>query len=160
MFKFWNSLQPITRTIIIIAIIVLIALSIYWIRRGVKKSQQNQEFNKDYDILIQQGQKPTYLSTNYSTFADKIYEAGCESFFCSGTDEDSIYDVFDSMKNDVDVVLLQKAFGSREPRGGICVPGLGSCDYPLGQWLQTELSTEEFQEINNILSKKGITYKF
>jgi len=161
--KFWNTLSPIARTLIIIAIIVLVFMIIYYIRKGLKKSQLNQDFNKDYQTLTEaSNQKPTYLSSNYSEFADKIYEAGCSGLFCYGTDEQAMYDVFEKMQNDLDVLLLIKAFGLREPRGSICIPipGTGSCDYPIGQWLQTELSADEFKEINNILTRKGIKFQF
>lgn len=152
-----------SRTLIIIAVVVLVFLIIYWIRNASKKGAATQQFNKDYDILTtQSGQKATYLSTNYTQFADKIYEAACSGFLCYGTDEQAIYDVFDKMVNDLDVLLLIKAFGLRQPRGTVCIPipGTGECDYPMAQWLQGELDSDEFKELNNILSKKGIKYQF
>lgn len=151
------------RTLVIIAIIVLIFLIIYWWRSGRKKRQQEQQFNQDYQQLTQQsGQQPSYLSSNYTQLASKIYEAGCSGLFCYGTDEDAIYDVFNQMNNDLDVLLLTKAFGLREPRGGICIPipGTGECAVALGPWLQTELSSGAFEDINNILASKNIQYIF
>lgn len=161
--KWWTSLAPIARTLIIIAIIVLVFLIIFWIRKAMKKSTLNANFNQDYQTLTQEsGQKPTYLATNYQTFADKIYAAGCYGLFCYGTDEEAMYDVFRQMKNDLDVLLLVKAFGLREERGGICIPipGTGECAIPLGEWLATELSADGIKEINDILKKNGLTFTF
>lgn len=148
------------RTLVIIAIIALIFILLYWWRSGRKKRQQEEQFKNDFQQLTQgSNQQANYLSTNYTQFADKIYQAGCSGAFCYGTDEDAIYDVFNQMKNDLDVLLLVKAFGFREPRGEICIPGT-DCDYSLGAWLQTELGKEDFDEINSILRSKNIQYQF
>ena len=154
------------RNLVIVAIVVLVGLLLYWWRSTRKTEEEKKllkQFNEDFITLTEQsGQEPTYLATNYSQFADKIYEAGCAGLFCYGTDEQAIYDVFDNMQNDLDVLLLVKAFGMRQPRGTICVPipGTGECDYSLSQWLETELESDEFKNINDILSKKSITYRF
>lgn len=152
------------RTLVIIAFIILLLVLIYWWRASRKKRQQEKQFQNDYQTLTQGGgsgggQKPTYLSTNYTQYADRIYAAGCSGAFCYGTDEEAIYEVFNKMQNDLDVLLLTKAFGLREPRGEWCTPLDDNCDYSLGEWLQTELDADEFKEINNILTKKGITYQ-
>lgn len=160
--KFFTT-PSLVRTIVIIAIVVLIFLIIYWWRSSRKRREQEEQFEEDYQTLSQgNGQKPTYLQTNYQEFANKIYAAGCSGLFCYGTDEEAMYDVFRQMKNDLDVLLLVKAFGLRQERGGICIPipGTGECEIPLGQWLPTELSADGIKEINTILSKQGINYKF
>src|SRR6187402_225299 len=98
------------RTLVIIAFIVLLFLIIYWWRSSRKKREQDQQFKNDFELLTNQGgqggQQPSYLSTNYTQFADKIYEAGCSGVFCYGTDEDAINKVFEQMQNDLDVLLL------------------------------------------------------
>lgn len=161
--KWWNSISQLSRTLIIIAVIVLVFLTIYWVRNYLKNKKQNQAFDQDFNQLTGQGgQTPSYPKSDYITLADKIYAAGCPGLFCYGTDEQAIYDVFGQMNNDLDVLLLVKAFGLREPRGGVCIPipGTGDCAVALGEWLPTELSADEIQNINNIFSKKGIKYKF
>lgn len=165
-FKYFQELPPLAKTIITITVIVAVIVIVFWIRSGIKKAgakaKANQNFNNDYGNAVAQGQKPTYPASNYQIFADKIYEAGCAGVFCYGTDEEAIFDVFKQMKNDVDVLLLIKAFGLREERGTICVPFLEeNCSrMPLGQFLQTELSASNFSEINNILAKNSIVFKF
>lgn len=151
------------RTLVIIAGIALLFLGIFWYRSYRKRKQQEQQFEDDYDNLVEgSNQKATYLKTNYQQFADKIYEAGCSGIFCYGTDEDAIYDIFQKMENELDVLLLVKAFGLRSPRGGVCIPipGAMECEISLGPWLQGELEDDEFAEINKILTQKGIKYPF
>lgn len=160
--KFFTT-PSLVRTVVIIGIVVLIFLFIYWWRSGRKRRQQEEDFKEDYQTLTQDSNlKPTYLATNYQTFADKIYAAGCPGLFCYGTDEEAMYDVFREMKNDLDMLLLVKAFGLREERGGICIPipGTGECAIPLGAWLLTELSADGIKEINDILKKNGLTFTF
>lgn len=157
------STPSIARTVVIIATVVLVFLIMYWWRSSRKTAQANQQFNSDYQQLTQQaGQTPSYPATDYTQLADKIYAAGCLGLFCYGTDEQAIYDVFDKMKNDLDVLLLTKAFGLRQERGGICIPipGTGSCEVSLAEWLQTELSSYNFKTINENLTKKGIKFQF
>lgn len=148
------------RTLVIIAIIVLVFLLISWYRSSRKRRAQEKQFNEDYDQLTKAGgQKASFLATNYTQFADKIYEAGCSGVFCYGTDEQAIFDVFDKMANELDVLLLVKSFGLREERGTICLPGM-DCGLGLGAWLQTELGEDDFIEVNRILSQKEIKYQF
>ena len=147
------------RNVVIIALVVLVFLIIYWVRSSRKRRKLEEQFKNDYNELTSGGQKATYLETNYIQFADKIYEAGCSGVFCYGTDEDAIFDVFDKMQNELDVLLLVKAFGLREERGSICIPGT-DCGLGLGAWLQTELGEDDFTEVNKILSQKGIKYQF
>lgn len=148
------------RTLVIIAIIILVFLLISWYRSSRKRRQQEKQFNDDYKTLTQQGgQKASFLATNYTQFADRIYEAGCIGAFCYGTDEEAIFKVFEQMVNELDVLLLVKAFGLREERGTFCLPGM-DCGLGLGAWLQTELGEDDFTEINKILSQKEIKYQF
>ena len=163
-FKFFVELPPLAKTIITIAVILAIIVLVMWIRRGIikarKKAEAEQNFNDDYGDAVAQGQKPTYPASNYQIFADKIYEAACSGVFCYGTDEETIKDVFKQMKNDVDILLLIKAFGLREERGTICIPFTECPGVALGQFLQTELNAAEFQEINDILKTQGIKFVF
>lgn len=160
--KFFTT-PSFARTVVIVGIVVIIFILIYRWRGNSKRRQQDKQFEQDYNKLTtESNQQPTYLQTNYQEYADRIYAAGCEGLFCYGTNEEAIYEVFRKMQNALDVLLLVKAFGLREERGGVCIPipGTGECDVPLSSWLQTELSADEFKEVNNILAQKGINYQF
>lgn len=89
----------------------------------------------------------SYSQSQYDSFADTLYQA--MSGF--GTDEDAIIRIFNQMKTKDDVLNLIVSFGSRKSfrfRG------------TLSEWLADELSTSYIEQINSILSKKGIGFKF
>jgi hypothetical protein len=108
--------------------------------------------NADADIRSAQktGESASYSSATYSQLADKIYSA---VMYTWGTDEQAIYDVFNLMKNNIDVALLIKAFGKRRLE-------FSTQDAELGAHLSNDLDSTEIAKINSILSSKGITYRF
>lgn len=108
--------------------------------------------NADADIKAAQksGETASYPSATYSQLADKIYTA---VMYTWGTDEQAIYDVFNLMKNNIDVALLIKAFGKRRLE-------FSTQDAELGAHLSQDLDSSEITKINNILSSKGINYRF
>jgi len=99
---------------------------------------------------ISKVQKPTYGPTQYQLFADKVYSAGVTWF---GTDENAIYGVFNQLYNDLDVLELIKAFGTRRLE-------FTSVFGNLQQFLASEMNAKEIGQINTILFSKGIKYRF
>jgi hypothetical protein len=130
---------------------VIAGAGIYAVSRLLKKSQLAEE-KKDVTNLEQQGQTATYLDSNYKGFADGIYAArsGNNLF---GTDEDAIYAVFKQMKNDIDIVKLSQAFGTRRLSFSLDSANLGG-------FLKDELDEDEINVINTDLNSKGIKYRF
>lgn len=108
--------------------------------------------NADADIKAAQktGETASYPSATYSQLADKIYTA---VMYTWGTDEQAIYDVFNLMKNNIDVAMLIKAFGKRRLE-------FSTQDAEIGAHLSQDLDSSEINKINTILSSKGITYRF
>jgi len=99
---------------------------------------------------VKKGPTPSYPELQYKIFADSIYQAG---MVIGGTDEDTIYNVFASMKNDTDVAKLIIAFGKRRIE-------FSFMDGTLAEFLTSELDSTEIKQVNKILSSKGINYKF
>ena len=126
----------------------------YLIFRGVKKlvSKDNavNEAKKEEGKLKSQGFTLTYPASQYLLFADKIYQAG---FVVGGTDEDAIYSVFKKMKNDLDINKLIQSFGERRIEFSFQKGSLSA-------FLTSEMDNDEISTINNILSTKGIKYRF
>lgn len=94
-------------------------------------------------------QRPKGEELSFLNLADKIYAAGFDAF---GTDEETIYNVFLSLKNNTDFEKLDKAFGERR------------AEYTLGsrslvQFLRSELNASEIAKVNKILASKNITYR-
>lgn len=96
------------------------------------------------------GELPTYPDLQYKIFADGIYQAG---YTIGGTDEDAIYRIFGAMKNNTDVAKLILAFGRRRIE-------FSFMDGSLAEFLTSELDSTEIAQINKIIAKSGITYKF
>jgi len=105
------------------------------------------------------GVKATYPLPNYNQFADTIYTSGGYAF---SNDYDNILATLKKMQNNLDVELLQKAFGTRPPHTylGISIgspmtlfPFLNSTignEYHI--WSQTSVVNEDWKA-------KGITYQ-
>jgi hypothetical protein len=99
--------------------------------------------------------KKSYADSQYYAWSNRLES----TMFDWGTNEDSLYSVFRSLKNNADFIALKEAFGMRTYTGGI-VPGFFYGKYSLDQWIEEELNPEEIALVNNILSSKGITYRF
>jgi hypothetical protein len=86
-----------------------------------------------------------------------------------GTDEQSVYNVFEAMKNKADVLKLISKFNVRfyQPCAATSPISYTKWLYDnesfggsLATWLQYDLTNSEILKINTILSKKGIDFKF
>lgn len=155
----FTGLSPFVRNIIILAMIILlfaiVVLIIQALEKAKKEKQLNQAFDDDIKTLTQSGQVPSYPETTYKNLADRI-EGASEGFvFGLGTDEEAMISVFTELKNELDVVKLEKAFGARIPPD--CV---AFCDArPLGDYLAYELG-EDVAKVNKVLSNNGINMRF
>lgn len=98
---------------------------------------------------------PTYPASQFYGWANRLENA----MFDVGTDENAIFEVFGSLRTNGDFIKLKQAFGTREYTGGF-LPGFVSPDLGLDGWIQQELDGSEINELNAILQRKGITYRF
>jgi hypothetical protein len=94
----------------------------------------------------------SYPVSQYATFANIIETAG----FDIGTDEDAIYTVFRSLKNNADYLALSNAWG--KPTRKVYDFGFGY-NMTLPQYLRWEMSDTEVSRINSILKSKNIKYR-
>jgi len=125
---------------------------LYWIFFRRKKSDVMEE-----QALQQEGSSnnPTYPASQFYGWANRLENA----MFDIGTDENAIFEVFGSLRTNGDFIKLKQAFGVREYTGGY-LPGFVSPDLGLDGWIQQELDGSEISELNAILQRKGITYRF
>lgn len=96
--------------------------------------------------------KASYTLVSYSNLADNLQAAMVDV----GTNEDKIYSVFKKLKTPKDLLLLIKAFGTREYFNF----GIRQGNYNLAQWLNIELNESEISEVNSILQKSNINFAF
>lgn len=128
----------------------LIAIYLIFFRR--KKS----EVLEEQALTQEAGSGSTsYPDSQFYAWANRLEQ----SMFDVGTDEDAIFDVFGSLRNNSDFIKLKQAFGVRNYTGGY-VPGFLSDDLSLDGWIAQELDGSEINELNSILARKGITYRF
>lgn len=147
---------------IVVASIAALGLAIYAIHRKIKNNKNLQGAKSEVDAtnsavndLSKAGQKPTLTSLQLASIANQIFTAvdGYQS------DEAAIYRAFANVKNDLDVVNLIKAFGIREVSTGVGNPS-PNLKGTLSQALSDELSSSEMKALNDLLARKGITYRF
>lgn len=143
----WSERGPAERVLLIVAGTSLTVASIVAINRLIKTIKErriSQQQEKDIDTLQNKGQKASYLPTQYTIWADYLYE--CMEGI--GTYRPEFASVIYKMKNDIDVLRLNEAFGKKD-------------GYTLSQWIAGDFSAEDKDfYINSILRKKGIKFQF
>lgn len=152
--KKWAERGLIEKTAIISGVLGLVIVG----RKIYKSYQANKNTNayntavqSETEKLIQSGQKLSYPESNYFVFADQLVSA----MQYTGTYFSEIYGVFMKMKNDLDILQLNKAFGKRD----IYFWGF-TYNYTLPQALRDELSDDELKKLNQLLYAKKIKYRY
>lgn len=118
---------------------------------NLNTAKYTQAVQSETETLIQSGQTLTYPKSNYFTFADSLQEA----MQYTGTYFSEIYSIFAKMKNDLDILELNKAFGKRD----IYFWGF-TYNYTLPEALRDELSDDEITKLNKLLYSKKIKYRY
>lgn len=155
---------------------------VYFTGRSLwKKIKSNQDLKKARETLAKQtqelkqqlnlGVKPSFADSQYKAWADKIKNQydGIDwkqnlvdkdvplIGMWSGSGKVT-KDIISSLKNNVDFLKLNEAYGVRTyDEAG---PFTGSFTGNLTQAVNDELDRGEIMALNSILSKKGITYQF
>jgi len=149
--KFTNLKEAtLNKPLVWLTIIGLGGYALYKLGSALAKKLTLANADADIKAAQQSGETASYPSATYSQLADKIYAA---VMYTWGTDEQAIYDVFNLMKNNIDVAMLIKAFGKRRLE-------FSMQDAELGAHLSQDLDSTEINKINTILSSKGINYRF
>lgn len=147
-----TGLPPWAKGVIAIGLLGGVGYAIYRLSKSGKKLLTIDEAKQDVKELQQAGVKQSYMDAAYIGFADAIYAArsGNNVF---GTVEDTIYNTFRKMNNDLDIAKLTKAFGSRRLSYSLQ-------EGTLGGFINDEFDAEEIDTLNAILASKKISYRF
>lgn len=131
----------ISKIIKIIVIIIAVIVGYHYLKKYIKNRKNKAVLNElDKDINVS---KLSYQLSYYGIWANDLFTA-MEGV---GTDEDAIYDIFKKMQTKDDVLQLITAFGVED-------------EETLTQWIASELSTDERDTLNRLLSDKNINYQF
>lgn len=143
----FSKLQPIEKGIVILVGIVIFYCLQHLIRAYFQNITSKAEQLGEVAALQSQGMQKSYPDSQYTQFANTLYEA----MYGAGTDDDTILVVFGRMNNDLDVLTLENKFGLK--------PDWKNSQYNLQQWLRGE-GTGITQNVNNLLASKGISKSF
>ncbi len=130
----------------IIVLIIGIVLAIFWkkIKDAIDDAKQQRELEKKQDEVESfTHTTQTYPDSYYVAFADQLESAmrGLR------TDEETVYVIMGKIKNDVDYLKLNSAFGTRSKQN-------------LTRWIHGDFSERDIKKINTILKNNGVSMGF
>jgi hypothetical protein len=148
--NWWKSLTPGQQLFVVLVIVIVI-----WIARNALKGFVEGAENAIQNVSEEQalnnaGIKATYTNSQYKSMADILYSA-MDGY---GTDDELVYKQFAKLKNDVDFVRLDDAFGVREATDNLF--GLYE-PLDLRGWVKDDLSESQIKTLNSKLKSQGIT---
>jgi len=160
-YKFYTELPTWAKGVVGVAVIGGIGLIGYGLYKkfhkteGEKNAEESlKDTNNDIKNLLKL-QKPSYIPAQYGAFSDALFEA----MNGLGTDNESLFNVFRKMKNTLDVLLLIQAFGIKDYTDDkVFIFNIKPMN--LNQWISAELSSNEIDDLNKLLSSNGIKFQF
>ena len=180
-FKVYEDLPNWARGVVVVGglvVLYIVGNTIYKKIQGLSSNVDTQnklnQINNDLNNKLNQGQQPTFNSTQYNNFADAIAAAftGCDysspiipistSVPIIGGYSNSgavVYNILYKFNNDVDFLALQKAFGTRTiSKSWLC--GGDFNNVSLEAAVTNQLNNYEISGINDLLSSRNITLRF
>lgn len=154
----FDQRSGIEKNLIVFGALGIMAASFFGVKKIIKRRKE-QKAEKDYIAQVkdeqtafeQSGEKLSYPPSNYKQFADQLQEA----MQYTGTYFGVIYGIMKQMKNNLDVIQLVKAFGTRP----VYFWGF-TYNFTLPEALRDELSEGDINKINNLFKAKKIKYRF
>ena len=138
------------RRAIVVGVFVIAAIILFFVFKDkikeiieeyrAKKNKKQEEI----DWLNETGEWPTLTTSQIKNLVSRLKTAGPDKW---GTDEDEIYAVFNELGNGADLKKLNTEYGS-----------YGGKD--LRAMIRDELTSWEIKKVNQILTNKGISYRF
>lgn len=166
-YQYYKDLPPWAKGVVVVGgalVVYMVGSRIYRNLFPTDAQRKNQELAKNVDSEIsnlqRNGQKQSFTDSNYTTFANTIYNS---MRYAVGDDYGTVEDTMKKMRNDLDVAKLIKAFGQRQDYF-FGIPAGSPMD--LFTYIRKELGNEfagltsyRVTRINNDWKKKGISYQ-
>jgi hypothetical protein len=166
-YDYYKDLPPWAKGVVIVGVVgvvvyggVKLARVIFPPKSKKDEKQLEKDIKEEIEVAQDKGLKPSYQDSNYTTFANTIYDS---IRYCAGDDYGNAELTMKKMKNDLDVAKLIKAYGIRQ-RYCFGLPAGSKLD--LFSTINAELGQEWFgltnyrvRNINEDWKAKGITYQ-
>jgi hypothetical protein len=128
-----------------------------WYRK--KNPTDESSLTADEKAAKAKGQALSYTLSSYQGLANAIFNAWFQRYNpFNAVDETIVLSAMDKMKNDLDVLQLIRAFGKR--RSPVNFLSILVPDVTLPEWISIGLEPNEIKAVNDVLAKKGISFKF
>jgi len=184
-YKYYKELPGLAKGVVVVgglAVLTIVGFKAYkLISKTIDREKEKKavdESKEELNDLENSGVRPSYQDSQYSGWADKIHNQfdGCDfdwSFVAMGSvvgiatssvmntlsnSGKTVYAILSNMNNDADFLSLVKAYGVRTYDQ--CGWFMGDFTGNLYKAVNDELSANEIKEMNTLLAKKGISYKF
>jgi hypothetical protein len=171
-FDYYKELPAWAKGVVIVGGIAIVYFTTKQFIGKIKKQAQKKKDSEAINTqkaetkkLEETGLRASYNDSQYNSWADKIQSAfkGCD--FSAGSSNvgiytdsaNSLYTVLNQLKNDIDFLKLQTAWGVSRKYPDCA---WGSVEGNLNHAVADELADGEIAHANSILAKKGITYRF
>jgi hypothetical protein len=143
--------------IVVVAGIGIVGYFIYKFAKGgfksLKEAKEKNQLQSDEKQLQNIGMKYSYMTSQYNTFADKIFSA----LKGATEDETMIRYVMSNMRNDLDVLALIRAYGFRDASYW----AWETAKYDLVTAINAYLESDEVETyVNAPLRTNGVKYQF
>lgn len=138
--------SPKDKLVAIMIIIIVVVVGFFLIKRGYTSLMafiNEQKYKIDLNQEIANGGGLSFSDVQFNSYANKLYA----SMKGVGTNEEAIFEVFNSIRTRADLLKLISVFGIKD-------------EMSLSQWLYDDLSVKDLGKINAILSMKNIDYSF
>ena len=134
---------------------------------AVDEQRKQNQMADDLKKRVNEGQQPSYDDSQYNIFADEALVAfnyfrldiiPCSTYFgivCQSNSFRELRPVIEKLKNDVDFLKLQQAFGKRTAS-----KWYGDQTKSLPEFVRYQLNHYEIERLNTIMSDNGLTYQF
>lgn len=158
-YRFWKDLPAWAKGTVAIGAGLGVYAAIKWASKKLKSDDQKSVTNaakNEVAALARKGINVSYSDAQFEVYAETLRDA----FDGWGTSEDNVYSVFNAMKNDADIYKLISVYGTRGYYGTLENFFGGNVFRTLPAALASELDTAELKNVNAILSKKGIQFRF
>ncbi|MBI2258170.1 MAG: hypothetical protein HYU67_04635 [Flavobacteriia bacterium] len=154
--KWWSGLS--SREQLIVGLLIILFLAIFWrkivrffqdyIHKPKNADELKKELEENNELIQYQkaGVSRSFSEQTYVHAAEKLFNA----MHGAGTDEEGVLKIMTFyVKNDIDFILLYKAFGYRQG-------ALWSSSSDLRSWIKSDLSDYWVGMINNDYKIKGM----